>query len=577
MPGVTAGAVVGTFGRMALDVADTMAQVANLPGMAVATALLKEIQQNCDRVTAHKTGCKRLAKTAAELHMAIENESQKIDDSELQDAIDDIQHLLEKTHARTSRWAQYSSFVAFFNTSKIGDGLQNAQNELDAATRIFSMAVSLKIARNVKEVLKETHGNSEQLREITSILRDPKQVAILAEYHKKSVSSGETNTSAVMVMSEGFREVSMMTESLKREDKRHQSDDEDYAYRIERGYRTKVLGQYKDGLAELLKLTGIPPTVKNLDGQVTRHSFLPVSGGVYTDVFKGTWLKDFVVAVKSIRNVNPRSLKVRNRIEREVNVWSRLSHPNVLRFLGIVTDIGHFIALVAPWQENGNISEFILRHGPAVIDPLEIMISAAEGMKYLHSQNVVHGNIKCANILVNDNFQALISDFGMSKIIEDCTSESASQTLTRQGSCRWLSPELILGEQSSPTKPCDIWAFAMTILEGLSHEWPWWPIKRDPPVIHQIMTYKSTPQYPKESIGARIWLTEEVWSFLNECWSYDPDKRPTFEYVQSRLIQIRSNPQTKMTGFEKPPQRDKRVTWQADVSYLWDGYDEQDE
>ena len=72
----------------------------------------------------------------------------------------------------------------------------------------------------------------------------------------------------------------------------------------------------------------------------------------------------------------------------------------------------------------------------------------------------------------------LISDFGMSKVLEDVTMKPASGTLTAGGSARWLSPELIDQPHASVSKEADVWAWAMTALECLTGRPPWMDCKR---------------------------------------------------------------------------------------------------
>ena len=81
-------------------------------------------------------------------------------------------------------------------------------------------------------------------------------------------------------------------------------------------------------------------------------------------------------------------------------------------------------------------------------------------MEYLHTQDLVHGDVKGSNILISDDEHALMTDFGLSKIM---TTMQTSTAIRGSGTVRWQSPELWNDEPKS--FPSDVWAFGMTIVE----------------------------------------------------------------------------------------------------------------
>ncbi|KAJ3517797.1 hypothetical protein NLJ89_g281 [Agrocybe chaxingu] len=132
--------------------------------------------------------------------------------------------------------------------------------------------------------------------------------------------------------------------------------------------------QYQRGLINLHRETGVPPTIKVLNGEVTKHGDLAIAGGVYSDIWAGKWLGEEKVALKALRNIratDAKAKKVRQRLlilgetihhlqrfENEIKLWANLKHNNILPFYGIVTDLGQHIHMVSPWQENGNVLEY---------------------------------------------------------------------------------------------------------------------------------------------------------------------------------------------------------------------------
>jgi mitogen-activated protein kinase kinase kinase 3 len=85
-----------------------------------------------------------------------------------------------------------------------------------------------------------------------------------------------------------------------------------------------------------------------------------------------------------------------------------------------------------------------------------------DGLIYLHSRNVIHRDIKGANILLDKNLNVKISDFGTAKKV---TSEEGNDTCV--GTPYWMAPEMI-SQQLEVTTAVDIWSLGCTIVEGLT-------------------------------------------------------------------------------------------------------------
>ncbi|KAG6852348.1 hypothetical protein C0991_000495 [Blastosporella zonata] len=97
------------------------------------------------------------------------------------------------------------------------------------------------------------------------------------------------------------------------------------------------------------------------------------------------------------------------------------------------------IALVAPWLPNGTINEFLEKNPDANRGVLVAEIAA--GMSYLHKNQVVHGDIKGANVLVTDSGRACLTDFGLSSLAENHGVQYPA--FTSGGTARFQAPELI--------------------------------------------------------------------------------------------------------------------------------------
>ncbi|THH31755.1 hypothetical protein EUX98_g2416 [Antrodiella citrinella] len=303
-------------------------------------------------------------------------------------------------------------------------------------------------------------NNSDNVEQILGILNNPEEVHRVADLQRTGAPVAER------LMDAGKRRLQVLREQHGDSSRPVESE----AYR-----------QTERGMSELFTMTGIPPTLRNLNGEITRPDDLPYVGGVHSDVWIGYWLGD---------------------------------------------------QKVSPWQNNGNVLE----------KPIEYIYyvklsGAAEGLAYLHTEKVVHGNVRCANILVAIGGEAVICDFGMSKIREETSAQSATMTLTTQGSTRWMSPELLDALVTSPTTQCDIYSFGMTMLECFTLQPPFTEIKRDFHFISLMSKGPLTPKRPMDEAATK-WISEDVWKLMTDSWSRDPEKRPEMKEVVSSIHAI---------------------------------------
>ena len=151
----------------------------------------------------------------------------------------------------------------------------------------------------------------------------------------------------------------------------------------------------------------LPHSTGSLQGLEKRGKIAISSGGT-TDIWRGTWNnKD--VALKAFRVYPPQELQEIKRILwKQVPAWKRLVHENVLPFHGVDTSIFQ-LALVYDWSHNGNITQYLESHPdasrPELVSVLRFvrnpspdwsfkLLQVAKGLQYLHSLELVHGDLK---------------------------------------------------------------------------------------------------------------------------------------------------------------------------------------
>ncbi|KAJ3554084.1 hypothetical protein NP233_g12496 [Leucocoprinus birnbaumii] len=311
-------------------------------------------------------------------------------------------------------------------------------------------------------------------------------------------------------------------------------------------------------MMRLCKAAGTYP--QNLALQGIQFEPTPQASGSFGDIYQGM-LAGYPVSLKVNRVYKRSKHNVKHFIStyaKEAVVWSQLKHPNLLPFYGIFRldeSHGHGrIALVSPWMENGNISEYLSESNPnAARHPL--ILDIIEGLGYLHRYSIVHGDLKGANILITPEGSACLADFGLSSVDHpDILRWTSVSTITPTGgTIRWQAPELMTpDEDSRPTLKSDIYSVASVIYEVIVGKLPYHEYPNNATVIRQV-TLGVLPTKPSPSQSTFLELTEDIWDIMEHCWDTLPESRPTIEELISRYNVIEPSPLTchRMTEQER--------------------------
>ncbi|KAG9092573.1 hypothetical protein FS749_015608 [Ceratobasidium sp. UAMH 11750] len=185
----------------------------------------------------------------------------------------------------------------------------------------------------------------------------------------------------------------------------------------------------------------------------------PSFGGGFSDIYQGQLRDGTRVAIKCLRLFSistGHNLKVHKHAARELYAWSKFHHENVLDLFGLAL-FQNQIAMVSPWMEHGSLVTYVA-HNPD-INIHALCAQVAEGLAYVHSQGVVHGDIKGANVLISQSGTAKLTDFGCTTIQQDAT-VGFTQTGTHNFSLRWAAPELLTDDDAASVAS-DVYALGM--------------------------------------------------------------------------------------------------------------------
>ncbi|KAG9124653.1 hypothetical protein FRC07_010749 [Ceratobasidium sp. 392] len=183
--------------------------------------------------------------------------------------------------------------------------------------------------------------------------------------------------------------------------------------------------------------------------------------------------------------------------------------------------------MVSPWMVNGTLIEYILKNPQA--KRLELCLQVTRGLAYLHRHDIVHGDLKCSNVLVSETGAPKIADFGNTKLKEQSVRFTTSSSAVY--SMRWAAPE-ILSQSSPASKQADVYALGMTIYEAVTGQVPYAGII-DIAVPIEVVIHKRRPSLNDEAIQAhdKQWFRD----LLDTSWSWESTGRPRAAQMEHEL------------------------------------------
>ncbi|KZO98412.1 kinase-like protein [Calocera viscosa TUFC12733] len=270
--------------------------------------------------------------------------------------------------------------------------------------------------------------------------------------------------------------------------------------------------------------------------EVRRTGDKPIDGGAFGDVWSGFHLPSMqAVAIKVPRN-GSNVVKLCRSLRRELGAWSLLHHRNVLLLLGVAFSPNRReMWLVSPWMRNKNLRGYLQDHPEA--DALQMLMGVGRGLTYVHSRRIVHGDLKANNVLVDDEGEAKLMDFGLSYDLEEPGMQTTSSMF--HGNVRWLAPERLVPESfgltasQSRSTASDVYALGMVVYEVFSGQIPFYETGNAMALV-QVVLAGRRPAYPFNM--TRPGLTARLWSFVGSCWHQDRMMRPISNALEPFLL-----------------------------------------
>ena len=248
-----------------------------------------------------------------------------------------------------------------------------------------------------------------------------------------------------------------------------------------------------------------------------------IGQGGFGAVFQGKWKarKGEVVAVKKCTIAGTRE---NPDIPREVQILNSVpEHPNIISFYAIAFNYPD-IFIVTEFAEKGSLFNYLHKEKqvPTVDQSLAWALEVAQGMEHLHNHDVIHRDLKSANILLSSAMAAKVGDFGTARYLSNTTVQTGIA-----GTARWMAPEVMEAIEAKINKKCDSYSFGMVAYELLVHKLPYYETPGDAMVFVKVI------QGERPEIPASV--PQYLNSLLTACWDADHHKRPTFQNISKCL------------------------------------------
>ncbi|KAF5734754.1 Serine/threonine-protein kinase HT1 [Tripterygium wilfordii] len=202
----------------------------------------------------------------------------------------------------------------------------------------------------------------------------------------------------------------------------------------------------------------------------------------------------------------------------EVALLFRLQHPNIITFIAACKKPPVF-CIITEYLAGGSLRKYLHHQEPHSVPlnlVLKLALDIARGMQYLHSQGILHRDLKSENLLLDEYMCVKVADFGISCLESQCGSAKGFT-----GTYRWMAPEMI--KEKHHTKKVDVYSFGIVLWELLTAMTPFDNMTPEQAAFAVSHKNARPPLPPACPVAFR--------QLINRCWSSNADRRPHFDEI----------------------------------------------
>ncbi|XP_019154472.1 PREDICTED: serine/threonine-protein kinase HT1 [Ipomoea nil] len=293
-----------------------------------------------------------------------------------------------------------------------------------------------------------------------------------------------------------------------------------------------------------------PPSRQRFDWEIDPAKLLiksVIARGTFGTVHRGIY-DGQDVAVKLLdwgeegHRTDAEIASLRAAFTQEVSVWHKLDHPNVTKFIGatmgssglnLQTENGqigmpsNICCVVVEYLPGGALKSYLIKNRRKKLAfkvVVQMALDLARGLSYLHSQKIVHRDVKTENMLLDKTRTVKIADFGVARVEASNPNDMTGET----GTLGYMAPEVLNGNPYN--RKCDVYSFGICLWEIYCCDMPY-PDLSFSEVTSAVVRQNLRPEIPR-------CCPSSLANVMKRCWDANPDRRPEMDEVVSMIEAI---------------------------------------